>query len=85
MSGMASSMAEAVEHQRDTAILIGKSVTQAFRETKDVASNIGQVREAATSTGAAATQVLSSASNLASNAQTLSRELSDFVHGIRAA
>jgi methyl-accepting chemotaxis protein len=85
VSGIASAMAEAVEHQRDTAVLIGKSVTQAFRETKDVASNIGQVREAATSTGAAATQVLSSASNLESNAQTLSRELGEFVHGIRAA
>jgi methyl-accepting chemotaxis protein len=85
VSGMASAMAQAVEHQRETTAVIANSVDHAFRETKEVATNVGQVREAATSTGAAASQVLSSASNLAADAQTLSRELSAFLHGIRAA
>jgi methyl-accepting chemotaxis protein len=85
VSVMASEMAQAVEQQRETTTVIGNSVAHAFRETKEVAANIGQVREAATSTGAAASQVLSSASNLAADAQTLSRELGEFVHGIRAA
>jgi methyl-accepting chemotaxis protein len=85
VSVMASEMAQAVEQQRETTAVIGNSVAHAFRETKEVAANIGQVRDAATSAGAAASQVLSSASNLAADAQTLSRELGEFVHGIRAA
>jgi methyl-accepting chemotaxis protein len=84
VSGMASAMAQAVERQQETAAVIGTSVAGAFRETKEVAAGAGQAREAATSTGAAASQV-SAASTLAADAQTLSRELSEFVYEIRAA
>jgi methyl-accepting chemotaxis protein len=85
VSGMASSMAKAVELQQETTTLIGRNVGEAFRETQEVTTNVGQVREAATSTGAAAGQVLSAASTLATDAQTLSRELGEFLHSIRAA
>jgi hypothetical protein len=60
-------------------------VTEAFRETQEVATNTDHVQEAAAATGAAANQVLTAASNLAVDAQTLSREISEFLHGIRAA
>ncbi len=50
-----------------------------------MSANITQVREAAGSAGAAATQVLSSARELANSAQSLDHALAEFLNGLPAA
>jgi methyl-accepting chemotaxis protein len=49
------------------------------------AANIGGVSRAASDTRAAATQVLSSAGELARQSETLRREVDDFLATVRAA
>ena len=48
-------------------------------------SNIAGVKEAATSTGAAATQVLGAASDLSRQSEALTHEVDQFLAGVKAA
>jgi len=50
-----------------------------------VTANIGGVSTAANETGNAASQVLSSASNLSKQAEQLAAEVNTFLAGVRAA
>jgi methyl-accepting chemotaxis protein len=85
MSRIASSVAEAVEQQQAATGEIARNVNEAARGTQDVTENISQVREAATQTGVSASQVLSAAGGLAGDADALTREVREFLSGIRAA
>ena len=60
-------------------------VQQAAQGTTEIASQIGAVSTAAGETGAAATQVLGTASGLSHEADTLRLQVDSFVHAIREA
>jgi methyl-accepting chemotaxis protein len=85
VSATANNITAAVQEQQVAAREIARNVGEASRGTQEVTANIEDVRQAAAHTGAAATQVLGSATDLANNAQTLSRELADFLGTVRAA
>jgi methyl-accepting chemotaxis protein len=85
MHATAVNVAAAVEEQQAATQEIARNVSQAAQGTEGVTQNITDVQKAATHTGSAASQVLSAAGELARNAATLSREVSGFLAGIRAA
>jgi methyl-accepting chemotaxis protein len=60
-------------------------VQQTSVSNQEVTSNITSVNQAASDTGAAATQVYGAATDLSQQAEHLTREVGDFVAGIRAA
>ncbi len=85
MHGIAMSVAAAVEEQQAATREIARNVSQASQGTEHVTQNIGQVQQAATHAGSAASQVLAAAGELSRNASHLSREVSGFLSGLRAA
>jgi methyl-accepting chemotaxis protein len=85
MHTTAVNVAAAVEEQQAATQEIARNVSRAAQGTEGVTQNITDVQKAATHTGSAASQVLSAAGELARNAATLSREVSNFLSGIRAA
>ena len=58
---------------------------EAASGTQEVSHNVGGVREAAQQTGAAASQVLSSARELSRSGETLRAQVRDFLGEVRAA
>ena len=58
---------------------------QAAVGTSEVTSNIGGVNDGAAETGSAASQVLSSADALSTQADELQREVQQFLESVRAA
>jgi methyl-accepting chemotaxis protein len=60
-------------------------VHQAAQGTSDIATNIEGVSRAATDTGSAATQVLGAAGELSKQAETLRRDVDEFLATVRAA
>jgi len=60
-------------------------VQQASAGTTEVSSNIGGVTQAASETGAAATQVLSASGELSKQSETLGSQVDAFIARIRAA
>jgi methyl-accepting chemotaxis protein len=78
-------IASAVEEQIATTSEIARNVQQAATGTREVSSNIAGVSQAAESAGAAASQVLGAASELARQADTLRGEVRRFLEGVRAA
>ncbi len=78
------SIASAVDQQSVAGQDLARSIDLAARSSDEVASNIVQVREASSSTGAAASQVLTSATELEGQANTLRRQVNDFLAEIRA-
>jgi methyl-accepting chemotaxis protein len=85
LSQIASMIASAVEEQGAATQEIARNVQQAARGTQEVSTNITAVKEAATQTGAAAEQVLGSSAQLSEEANQLSREVGDFLAGVKAA
>lgn len=85
MHATAVNVAAAVEEQQAATQEIARNVSRAAQGTEGVTQNITDVRKAATETGSAASQVLSASGELARNAATLTREVSNFLSGIRAA
>jgi methyl-accepting chemotaxis protein len=85
ISGIASTIASAVEQQSAATQEIARNVQQAAQGTQQVTENISGVKEAATSTGAAATQVLGAAGDLAKQSERLTAEVNNFLVGVRAA
>ena len=81
----ASSIASAVEEQGLATQEISRNVLEAARGTQVVSGNITSVSEAAQQTGAAATQVLASASDLSQNGATLRAHVAGFLREVRAA
>jgi methyl-accepting chemotaxis protein len=82
---VASAIAAAVEEQSATTKEIAGNATQAARGTSEVSRNIEGVSQAASQTGAASSQVLSSASELAQQAETLRTAVASFFEKLRAA
>ena len=78
------SIASAVDQQSVAGQDLARSIDLAARSSDEVASNIVQVREASGSTGAAASQVLTSATELEGQAATLRSKVSDFLAEFRA-
>lgn len=78
------SIATAVDQQSVAGHDLARSIDLAARSTEKVAGHIDGVREMALSTGAAATQVLSSATSLESQAATLRQQVQGFLNMVRA-
>jgi len=85
INDIASGIASAVEEQGAATKEISRNVAEASRGTQEVASNISGVREAATATGAAASQVLSASSELSQQAEGLTGEVNSFIIQVKAA
>ncbi|WP_308220166.1 methyl-accepting chemotaxis protein [Methylobacterium crusticola] len=85
MNGVATSIAAAVEEQGAATQEIVRNVAQAAAGTGEVTSNIGAVAEAVETTGAAATQVLASSSELSMQAERLNAAVRNFLSEVRSA
>ncbi|WP_027173272.1 methyl-accepting chemotaxis protein [Methylobacterium sp. 10] len=85
IDGMATCIAAAVEQQGAATQEIVRNVAQAAQGTSEVTSNISGVARASEETGAAASQVLDSASELSRQSEHLASEVSRFLSTVRAA
>jgi methyl-accepting chemotaxis protein len=85
MSAVSTDIAAAVEEQTAATGEIARNIQQASAGSTEVSTNITGVAHAVTETGAAATQVLSSADGLAMQAHQLRNEMTKFLAGVRAA
>lgn len=85
VSGVVTSIAAAVEEQGAATAEIARTVLQSSAATQDVSRNVIGISDAATQTGAAASQVLSAAGGLSRQSDALRREVSEFIAGARAA
>jgi methyl-accepting chemotaxis protein len=83
VSEIAASVAAAVEEQTATTRDIARNVQQAAAGTETVSSNIAGVTRSADETGRAANMVLTSAGELASQAERLRHEVDQFLSGVR--
>lgn len=81
----ATSIASAVDQQSVAGQDLARSIDLAARGTEKVAGHIGDVRMLSHSTGEAATQVLSSANELESQAATLNDQVATFLREVRRA
>jgi methyl-accepting chemotaxis protein len=82
---ISAAIAAAMEQQNATTAEITRNVQQAAQGTEEVTGNITQVNQAATRTGGAAGEVLSASHTLASQAESLRRQVEGFLANIRAA
>ncbi len=78
------SIASAVEEQDASTQEIARNVSEVSTGTEEVTVNINDVNEGATSTGAAASQVLSSAQDLTNQSDDLRRQVESFLETIRS-
>lgn len=78
------SIASAVDQQSVAGQDLARSIDLAARSSDEVAANIAQVREASSSTGAAASQVLTSATELEGQAASLRAKVGEFLAEVRA-
>ncbi len=85
MSEIATTIASAVEEQGAATREIATNVHQAAQGTSDIATNIEGVSRAASDTGSAASQVLGAAGELSKQAETLRRDVDEFLATVRAA
>jgi methyl-accepting chemotaxis protein len=85
ISGIAGAIAAAVEQQGAATSEIAGSVAHAAQGTKQVLQDIEGVSRASVNVGAAADQVLSSATELTRHAETLRHEVRQFLVGVRRA
>jgi methyl-accepting chemotaxis protein len=83
VSEIAAGVAAAVEEQAATTRDIARNVQQAAEGTETVSSNIAGVTRSADETGRAANMVLTSAGELASQAERLRHEVDQFLSGVR--
>ena len=82
---IATAIAAAVEQQSAATLEISRNVQQAANGTNEVAGNINGLSQAAGNTGAAATQVHGSASELSRQAEQLRAEVDQFLADVKAA
>jgi methyl-accepting chemotaxis protein len=85
ISNIAASVAAAVEQQRAATGNISRNVRDAAAGTREVASGITKVTDGANATGAASSEMLSSAQSLARESSRLREEVGRFLHSIKAA
>jgi methyl-accepting chemotaxis protein len=85
ISAISSTIAAAVEEQTAATREIARNVQQAAHGTGQVTDNIASVSQAASDTGAAASQVLGSAEELSRQSELLRAELDRFIEVVRAA
>ncbi len=85
ISAGAVTIAAAVEQQGAATGEIARSVQRTADSTRLVTGNIAEVSRAAQDNGAAAAQVLSSAGELSQQAETLNREVAQFLRQVKAA
>ncbi|WP_291133029.1 methyl-accepting chemotaxis protein [Erythrobacter sp.] len=85
LEATAVSIATAVDQQSVAGQDLARSIDLAARATEKVAGNIEDVRALSLSTGAAASQVLSSATSLEEQASTLSEQVRAFLMRVREA
>jgi methyl-accepting chemotaxis protein len=85
ISGIASTIASAVEQQSSATLEIACNVQNVAQGSHEVAANITQVNRGATETGAASGEVLNSAKTLSAESTRLREELDRFMANIRAA
>ncbi|MBB2964368.1 methyl-accepting chemotaxis protein [Methylobacterium sp. R2-1] len=85
INAVAATIAAAVEEQGAATQEIVRNVAQASSGTSDVTSNIVGVARSSEDTGAAASQVLASASELSRQSEHLSSEVARFLATVRAA
>ncbi len=82
---IATTIASAVEQQGAATTEIARNVQQASVGTKEVSSNIAGVNRTAQETGQAASLVLGAAKELASQSETLRKQVEGFFSKIQAA
>ncbi|MBM1173746.1 methyl-accepting chemotaxis protein [Microvirga arabica] len=85
MSQISTSIAAAMEEQGAATAEIARNVQEAARGTEQVTGSIVDVQHGAGETGAAASQVLGAAQELSRHSNDLSREVSTFLSGVKAA
>jgi methyl-accepting chemotaxis protein len=85
LESTAVSIAAAVDQQSVAGQDLARSIDRAARSTEEVSSNISQVRETSLTTGAAATQVLTSSTELEQQAAVLKSQVHEFLNHVRAA
>ena len=85
ISEISSSIASAVKEQGAATLEITRNVQQAAHGTGQVATNIGDVQRGSSETGAASSQVLSSAQALSAESVRLRTEVDRFMATVRAA
>jgi methyl-accepting chemotaxis protein len=85
LSEISSTIAAAVEEQGAATQEISRNVQQAAQGTRQVSSHIADVQRAASETGSASSQVLSSAQSLSSDSNRLKLEVDKFLATVRAA
>jgi methyl-accepting chemotaxis protein len=79
------SIAAAVDQQSVAGQDLARSIDLAARNTEDVSTNIGQLRETSLATGAAASQVLTSSTELEQQAGMLKSQVQEFLSHVRVA
>ena len=85
VSGVVTSIAAAVEEQGAATAEIARNVLESSSATQDVSRNVVGISDAATQTGAAASQVLLAAGGLSRQSDALRREVAAFIAGAQAA
>ncbi|KWV95596.1 methyl-accepting chemotaxis protein [Erythrobacter sp. AP23] len=85
LESTATSIASAVDQQSVAGQDLARSIDLAARSTDEVSANIVQVRETSLATGAAASQVLNSSTELEAQASTLKSQVAQFLLHVRAA
>jgi methyl-accepting chemotaxis protein len=85
MSQISTSIAAAMEEQGAATAEIARNVQEAARGTEAVTGSIADVQQGAGETGSAASQVLGAAQELSRHSNDLSREVSTFLSGVKAA
>ncbi|EWY40364.1 chemotaxis protein [Skermanella stibiiresistens SB22] len=83
VSDASTAIATAVEQQRAATNEIARNVEQAACGTQEVSSNIAGVSEAAHEASRAANQVLTEASQLSRQSETLNQAVDTFIHRVR--
>jgi len=81
----ATAIASAVEEQTAATQEIARNVNEAASGTREVTSNIGDVSQAATTTGGSAVQVLNTAQGLTQQAEQLAVDVGDFLDAMKKA
>ena len=83
LESTAVSIASAVDQQSVAGRELARSIDLAARSTDDVSTNVSQVRETSLSTGAAASQVLTSATQLEDQSLALQTQVAQLLEHIR--
>lgn len=83
LEATAISIASAVDQQSVAGQDLARSIDLAARSTDEVSGSVSEVRETALATGAAASQVLSSATDLEKQSATLHEQVSAFLRHVR--